>query len=378
LLAGALILGACGGAGVEAYRYIWGGNDTVPASMKHLTEVPTAGNAAAGLAPQTSAQASVRASAAVRNTRAAAADDAYAAALANPDEAKRKEFIASLHAQADADPRTLGADLSRGGPSLVTAGYYDDAYDLSTAVITQRATEPNSIMGAQRVRVLALIAHANAQNPSNPADWAHALGEAKGYYNAASLANSAEAANLLAEVLAVSVSKEAATTFLAQQRAVISTSTANPPSSAPLTILQSIKANKTQWDVALKSLQARVTPGRTASYTNLMSQGEYYLLEDRPDDARKCFEGAVGLATTKTRMVREALEAVARSIRAQDGSVSNANAFIQSLQKDPEIDGLALIDGGQAPPAPADLQTAAKAIKLANMSKLDASPAPTK
>jgi hypothetical protein len=93
-----------------------------------------------------------------------------------------------------------------------------------------------------------------------------------------------------------------------------------------------------------------------------MCQGEYHLIDDQPDDARKCFEGACRVATSKASQVRNAMEGVARAIRDQNGSAAPANAFIESIRNDPGAAGAALIGTTADSPSRSDLKSVHAAV----------------
>jgi hypothetical protein len=89
-------------------------------------------------------------------------------------------------------------------------------------------------------------------------------------------------------------------------------------------ILKSIKIDASPYEEVLARL-----PNST-SFRDLMARGNLLLLADRPSDALASFELAYDLAKHKDLAV--ATEGIARAIRAQDGSVGRANAYVVSLQ----------------------------------------------
>jgi hypothetical protein len=250
---------------------------------------------------------------------------------------------------------------------MLAAGYYDEADTLLWDIIMQRAMDTANLQEAQRMRVVDRIGHAKVQTLREAREgyFGQALKEGKGYYNVAALSATADAANLLADALAQTADTAMATEFL-QEQAV------DPPAQSSA-VFKSIQGNTTLWDTQLKDLQSRVRPSG-ASYINLMSQGEYYLLDDRAEDARRCFEGACRAAGSRAKQLRDAVEGVARAIRAQDGNVARANGFIDSLRKGSADAAAALMDGAQDSSKLSDLESAAKAIKLADMSGLEKTP----
>lgn len=70
------------------------------------------------------------------------------------------------------------------------------------------------------------------------------------------------------------------------------------------------------------------------NYFGLMSRGNLYLLADRPDEALWCFQQLQDRqAPGGTEYMRkQQLESVARAIKAQDGAIGRANAYLRALQ----------------------------------------------
>jgi len=285
--------------------------------------------------------------------------------LASPDVAAREDAVRKLQTLGGTDPNSLGKGIPQWGQPMLAAGYYDDARKLAELAALRRALDPAVFESAERYIVIACIAQSNAETSKDPkaADWADALVHARMYYNAASLTGTAEAANMLAEILTQTKDTATAQTFLSQQA-----------SAQPSDILKAIQCDHSRFEFAVQYLKGRVGP-HGASYPSLISQGDYYLIDDQPDQARECFEGACRVAGSKAKQVRDAIEGVARSIRAKDGNVARANALILELRKNPESAGAALFNTTPDSPHASDLQSAALALKTADLSKLDSSPA---
>lgn len=153
---------------------------------------------------------------------------------------------------------------------------------------------------------------------------AQALCAAKSYYNLVELKNTKDAVELLAGVLAKS-DPTAADRFRAQQSSASATALTE-------SVLSSITIDDAPYEAAIESFRSK-----SDSIDNQIGAGNLLLLADRPDEAQACFEFALHLSTKgkggKTRSVRESLSGIARSIRAREGWVARADAFILSLQQ---------------------------------------------
>lgn len=256
ILAGIFLLGVCAASGTAVYFLMPSETQTVvaPSAAPAVTNTPSTAPSVAQSAPATPA-------------RAAApppANDAMVRSLTSTDETTRQDAIDQLHDLAGNDPHALGVGLPKWGPPLLAGGYFDDLQALAKTVIERRAMDISTLQAAQRLRVLGLIAQANAEKfpDQKPALWATALQEAKGYYNVAALSGTAGAANLLAEVLAQSTDAATATEFLRQQEGIeASGARSSGAASQPAEIFATIQGNTTQWDYDLQYLQSRVGAG---------------------------------------------------------------------------------------------------------------------
>ncbi len=64
-------------------------------------------------------------------------------------------------------------------------------------------------------------------------------------------------------------------------------------------------------------------------FDSQMRRGNLLLLMDRPKEAKAAFERAAMLAADK--QASTAAEGVARSIKAEDGTIGRANAYVQGV-----------------------------------------------
>lgn len=153
----------------------------------------------------------------------------------------------------------------------------------------------------------------------------HGLAAAKGYYNLVNLKDTKVAIELLATVIS-NTNAPAAEQFRKQQLSSI------VASDQLENVLESIVVDSAPFDGVIERLRDKFD-----SIDSQIGCGNVLLLADQPEEAQECFELALHLATKgkggKGRLVRESLSGIARSIRAQDGSVQRADAYILSLQQ---------------------------------------------
>jgi hypothetical protein len=99
------------------------------------------------------------------------------------------------------------------------------------------------------------------------------------------------------------------------------------PTSQAAGMLKSITIDPTIWDKWIKYAATKTSPpAALAAYGNLL------LVADRGAEAEKNFREMYQLATNQADLTA-AIEGIARSLRAEDGNLSRANAWLASLQK---------------------------------------------
>jgi tetratricopeptide (TPR) repeat protein len=152
------------------------------------------------------------------------------------------------------------------------------------------------------------------------------LAAAKAYFNVAPMNRTADALKLLTEMLATTDAADRVETFKAEQIAGAEPVPADKlKEPRPRTaVLESIKIDASPYDKALAEQLPR-------SYANLASCGNLLLLADRTREAMETFESAQTLASDKE--AAWATENIARAMRAVDGSIGRANAWVESLDK---------------------------------------------
>jgi hypothetical protein len=209
-------------------------------------------------------------------------------------------------------------------PQLMTSKKYDDVLDLSAAAIASRPEVMNYILP---VRIQALLALKENDD---------ALQAAKSLYNVCSMKQTANAVDVVALCFARSHpdDSEIARRFINEQADASSTPTADDgattqPSrelSVGTTMLSTIKIDTKLYDGPIDTLAPRT------KFLDRVRYGDLLLASDRGQDAEKVFRELFQLAKSQKELTT-ATEGIACSLRAEDGTVVRANAWLQSLQQ---------------------------------------------
>lgn len=235
-------------------------------------------------------------------------------------------------------------DLSSGDPSKVSsavdeikrhaiANYWDSAYVLGTLMRAKRYPDAESIalelIGRNPIHpgATASLEKLRAQALLEEDKPAEALTAAAIYYNTARLKDTSDAITLVAQCLMFGRPDEPgiARRFKRQQMAGASTQpVASPGENLGPPVLASIKIDPKPYEATIAKIKPR-------SYRDFLNKGNLLLLAGRFKEAHQAFENAYDLASDKA--MPEAIENVARAIRAENGCVGPANAYILSLQQ---------------------------------------------
>jgi hypothetical protein len=289
-----------------------------------------------------------------------------AAELRDKNSNVRRQAAGQISALAAADLRSLAVNWPKWAPLMLKDGQFKLVERLSLAAILERPYDATVVQAAERARVLALIAEQN---------FAAALPQARSYYNVAALAATGEAVDLLAQVLEKTSDSQTAQRFRMEQAAPSGIGTAADSGAAaavsfssagaeigagvPRGVIFSISIFSPDYDNAVAALESHVDRHGKYSLNNWLARGNLLLLSGHPAEARECFEEACKLATA-SRDLRVIVEGVARSLRAQDGNMSRATAFLTELAQDPAAAGAALRKSDSLPAD--DLRLAAEAV----------------
>jgi len=163
-----------------------------------------------------------------------------------------------------------------------------------------------------------------------------ALAAAKAYYNCCALDKTPAATQLLAQALANGKDKTLLDRFIQQQAAAAQPQTASAdgaPASPPVdlgeNVLKSIAIDPTPYAAKIADLAAG-----PQDFETLSARGNLLLLSDKGAEAKEVFETALKLAFDQ-KHVSAGMANVARALRARDGNVSAANAYLMSLRNQP-------------------------------------------
>jgi hypothetical protein len=257
--------------------------------------------------------------------------DQIADQLSSDDPAEQQKAIDRIRGLEDTSPKTIAESLADWRPMLMAAKEYQLVEDLGMIAIDARPYDITIVQSAQKGRVMGLLAEEK---------YDQALAEARSFYNVATLKSTNDAIDLMYRALNKSRDPAVATGFKMQQiadgdaplpTASLAAFTNSDASTRPTqpSVLDSIEVDTDIYAPVLNSV------GVSKGYKNLVTRGYLYLLCNRAAEAQKCFEDACKLANGGGRQMREAVEGIAQSMRAEDGNVARANAFILSLQQDP-------------------------------------------
>jgi hypothetical protein len=268
--------------------------------------------------------------------------------LTTHDLTQRAAALAELRQIAQSDPTPLadrGADWI--GP-LVEAKQTDALLELTEIAIAAQAFDSGLVEQAQRARIVALLDASRTDE---------AVSEAKAYYNVAALQETSDAVELVVRALNSAGKLELAGRFRDAQF----TGSENASPTGAFSALAEVSVDGQRYQSSVMGLESR--RGRDGSYStgNLMARGNLYLLQDRTADALHCFEDLCRAAPANDiRLIREAIGGMSRAVRAQDGRVDRARAFLLSAQATPQD----VIASLQSPADVAVFRTAASQINV--------------
>jgi len=209
-------------------------------------------------------------------------------------------------------------------PALLALHEYDLIHDLAT----QGVSDGNDAAGmddGQLAMVNALLAAGKFDD---------ALPAAKTYYNISKLENTSKAIDLVAEALLNGPGRKdpsIVTRFKREQAEGSQAPAADPSVSAAADttqgVLKSIVIDPAPYQPALDAL----TEG-LRNYNTLTRQGNLLLMQDKGADAVAIFQAAASI-TNDPKQLSGAIANVARAMRARDGCVGPANAYLLSLRQ---------------------------------------------
>ena len=288
------------------------------------------GPLAASAASQTSSAKAAPPSSAARPKPEA---DPLAVDLASKDPARQEAALKKIRSTVAMQPEKMTILWAQ---SMLAGGRYQPADELSLAGILGQPYSLSRVQRFQEVRVRAMLAA--GKKPE-------ALAYAKGVYNVSPMQDTANAMALLAECLLAAYPDDPAMAnrFRDEQMAgatmreglgvrgegigksegATTLATSNQqPATAP-SVLSGIKVDPKPYEQAIARCNGE-------GYNNCVARGNLLLLADRPAEAKAAFERAYAMAPEEE--LAAATENLARAMKAQDGSIGRANAWILSLR----------------------------------------------
>jgi tetratricopeptide (TPR) repeat protein len=238
--------------------------------------------------------------------------------LASSDPAQVKKAIDTIDDWAKGAVASRRADIFE---ILVDTKHYDEAEERAIRYILKAPANNWSIEHLQKLRVKSLL----KQGKNN-----EALSAAKVYYYVCRFAETKDAISLVSLCLDTAHPEDKTIAKLFKQQQVAWASTTQPTTgtiqpSLGDPVLESISIGKPPFDAS--DVEKRIA----TSYISLEAKGNLLLLEGQADEAKAVFDQAYDVATDK--QASRAIENVARAIRAQNGSVGAANAYLMTVQQ---------------------------------------------
>jgi tetratricopeptide (TPR) repeat protein len=233
--------------------------------------------------------------------------------IASNDAAVRTGAVEELRRQMEHPGNIMGPLSQQYLPALLKAGRNQEAADFAMQAILTAPQEAGMLEGLHKQRIKALLA---LNRPDET------LSEAKSLYNVCTMKRTGDALTLVAQCLQAvhPEDKTIAERFKLQQ---VAGSTSSPQAEANM-----IKAIQINAEPYLEVANSRLM--QNESYAFLIRRGNLLLEADKLAEAKQCFEAAYLLAAEKDQA--KAAESLARVMKAEDGTVGRANAYVMSLR----------------------------------------------
>jgi hypothetical protein len=267
--------------------------------------------------------------------------------LAGADVKARAEAMSRMAQVLNDDPRAGVAALrQQWGPALLKYREFNTLHELSIRAILLSASETSAVETFQELRTKAFLSEGKNDE---------ALVAAKQLYNVVSMERTAQAIALVAEALAAARPAEKGIVQRFRLEQLADYAPRYEAGQAP-GCLDAFPSPQPKLGATLAAVLVGKTPYEQPPATEnldrflaLTGQGNLLLLQDKPRDALQAFERAYR-AASKQQLV-QATENVARAIRAEDGSIARANAWLLALRP-PEAApvGPTVPAAGAAPP----------------------------
>jgi len=208
----------------------------------------------------------------------------------------------------------LGEDLQA---YLFAGQRYHDVEDLSVQLILAKPEDTPRVEGALQTQIKAF----NLEKRYDKA-----LAASKQLLWVSTMPHTGEALLAVARQLALAHPEDKDIVEKFRQEQIDGAKPTTEPTDVVRTsaVLPQIKVDATPYEAAVKDIV-------DGDYDSQMRLGNLLLLTDKPKEAKVAFETALALSMDKQGAASTAAEGVARSIRAQDGTVGRANAFAMSV-----------------------------------------------
>jgi hypothetical protein len=245
--------------------------------------------------------------------------------LGSDDAATRQQMIELIKERLATMPSRIADSRPIIFKTLMTGKHYAEVVDLAWYSIVTVPHDTRGVELSQQQRVKALLALGKTEE---------ALQGAKSLFNVASMTGTSDSILIVAECLnaARAKDKEIFNKFREEQMAGATSQVSGTPAQiaaakgARSSALDSIKVDSKPYDDALAKMTGE-------DYQSLMGRGNLLLMADHVKDARDVFERMYSLASASELV--EASEALARLIRAEDGTIGRANAWVLSIRPKP-------------------------------------------
>jgi hypothetical protein len=269
--------------------------------------------------------------------------NAIAKQLSSPDSATVADGLKEIHTEMRRDaPRALGDIRGPFLTALMNAKHYAEADRLALEGIVAVPQDLGSDQFLLTIRIQALLALGKADE---------ALQAAKSLYNVSSMNDLPQAMLLVAQCLNAAHPKDLTWAERFRQEQVagaifdgqIVVQANGDPNRPPVLEPAPTTHPATQPDVGAATILASihiVDPAYSNAvehwfgedYAGLCGKGNLLLMADRAADAKIVFDRAYSLGAPQN--LADASENIARCMKAEDGSIARANAWILSLRTD--------------------------------------------
>jgi tetratricopeptide (TPR) repeat protein len=256
--------------------------------------------------------------------------DRLAKQLSAADSDARNQAASTITSMVHTDPAGAARQFAaRWATALLNAHRYQELADCGQTIALVVPKEPldmNAMETVLRTRALALVRLRKGPE---------ALVAAKSYYNFVRLKNTPEAVDLVIQALSISPDTVGLVPAFRQEQTSATAATTKQSDAHLSRILKSISIDAAPYQSVVDSLtqEAKELHG-LPYYRTLIARGNRLLMADRADEAFTYFKEAYRMCRQyypryfKEAQLAAAAESVARALRAQDGTVARANAFL--------------------------------------------------